>query len=299
MTQARPHRLAGGLAVAWGTVLLGWALYNCFGQVGFATFVKGIFFYGGSSVGAETGSLNYAALYLTAGILLLRGRDWARGVAVGVALVEGYNRVRSLTGALLDPPQRHWFTGTTEGWLKLATFGAGVLVTTTLVVLLVAALRRGAGTGWAPAPAPWAAGGPSPFQPLPEQLHWSLRQTLPQDQALGQPVPQQQLFGPPQQAAPGAAAQPQTQPQTQPQARPQTQPQAPVPTRPDWPQPAHPAAQQPPQPAWPAQQPPARPPVPPQAAPPQQAWPAPPVAPGPVTPGPVAPGPVPPPPYQG
>ncbi|MEV0535041.1 hypothetical protein [Kitasatospora sp. NPDC050463] len=260
MTQARPDRLAGGLALAWGAVLLGWAVYNCFWQAGFTTFAKGIFYYGGSSVAAETGSLNFGVLYLASGILLLRGRDWARGVAVGVALVEGYNRVRSLTGALLDEPQRRWFTGTTEGWLKLVTFGLGVAVTAALAVLLIGSLRR-SGSRWAPAPGPWAAGAqPSPFQPLPAQqpgqLHWSLLQTLPHDQPAGHP---------------------QAQP---PQTWPQPQQQQPVPharTEPGWaPQPA--AAPQP------QQQPQSH---------PQQPWPAPPVTPGPVPPAPGTP------PYQG
>ncbi|MEU6234159.1 hypothetical protein [Kitasatospora sp. NPDC047058] len=284
MTQARPNRLAGGLAVAWGAVLLAWAAYNCFWQVGFTTFVKGIFYYGGSSMGAETGSLNYGALYLASGILLLRGREWARGVAVGVALVEGYNRVRSLTGALLDEPQRHWFTGTTQGWLKLLTFGAGVLVAAALVLLLAVSLRRGAGTGWAPAPAAWAGGGqPSPFATQPDQLHWSLRQTLPQDQAPGQQPVQPQPFGGPQQA----------QPPVQPQPQPQSQQAWPQPLPAQQAQPAQPLPHQPTQPAWAPQQPPAQPPA------PQQPWPAPPVTPGPVAPGPVPPAPGTPPPHQG
>lgn len=259
MTQVRPDRPAGGLAVAWGAVLLGWAVYNCFWQAGFTTFAKGIFYYGGSSVAAETGSLNFGVLYLASGILLLRGRDWARGVAVGVALVEGYNRVRSLTGALLDEPQRRWFTGTTEGWLKLVTFGLGVAVTATLAVLLIGSLRR-SGSRWAPAPGPWAAGAqPSPFQPLPAQqpgqLHWSLLQTLPQDQPPGHPQAQ------PQQAWP------------QPQQPQQAQPAPHARTQPGWaPQPAA-APQQPPQPQ----------------SHPQQPWPAPPVTPGPVPPAPGTP----------
>ncbi|MFJ9947947.1 hypothetical protein [Kitasatospora sp. NPDC091207] len=273
MTQTRPDRLATGLAVAWGAVLLGWAVYNCFWQAGFTTFAKGIFYYGGSSVVAETGSLNFAVLYLGSGILLLRGRDWARGVVVGVALVEGYNRVRSLTGALLDEPQRRWFTGTTEGWLKLVTFGLGVAVTATLAVLLIGSLRR-SGSRWAPAPGPWAAAGqPSPFQPLPVQqpvqqpgqLHWSLLQTLPQDQ-------------PPGQAQPVQAPVPQAPvPQGQP---PQAQPAQ------SWPQPQPPQHART-QPGWPPQQPQA----PQQPHQPHQPWPAPPVTPGPVTPGPVPPAP--------
>ncbi|MFE2725145.1 hypothetical protein [Kitasatospora sp. NPDC059327] len=264
MTQTRPDRPAAGLAVAWGTALLGWAVYNCFWQAGFTTFAKGIFYYGGSSVVAETGSLNFAVLYLGSGILLLRGRDWARGVVVGVALVEGYNRVRSLTGALLDEPQRRWFTGTTEGWLKLVTFGLGVAVTATLAVLLIGSLRR-SGSRWAPAPGPWAAAGqPSPFQPLPAQqpgqLHWSLLQTLPQDQPPGPARP----------------------PQVQPAQWPQQQPPQHARTQPGW------APQQAPQPQ-PQTSPPRLPPQAPQQ--PHQPWPAPPVTPGPVTPGPVPPAP--------
>ncbi|MET8543539.1 hypothetical protein ABZW03_23245, partial [Kitasatospora sp. NPDC004799] len=171
MTGTGPMRAAGGVAVGWGTVLLAWAGYNCFGQVGFTTYLKGVLYYGGSSVYAETGSLNYGLLYLVSGILLLRGRSWALGVAAGVALVEGYNRVRSLAGALLDPPQREWFTGTTEGWLKLTTFGLGVVVTALLIALLAQSVWR---------EQPGAAGAPlpvsQPFQPQPA--------------AWGQPQPQ-------------------------------------------------------------------------------------------------------------
>ncbi|MFJ7245415.1 hypothetical protein ACIQWA_12300 [Kitasatospora sp. NPDC098652] len=262
MTQTRPIRGAGGLAVGWGVVLLGWAAYNCFGQVGFATYLKGIFYYGGTSVDAETGSLNYGLLYLAAGILLLRGRDWALGVAAGVALVEGYNRVRSLTGALLDEPQRQWFTGTTEGGLKLATFALGVVVTATLIVLLARSKWReqpegsSAGTAWPPAqsaapggPLPGPYGVPQPGQPQPGQ---------PQPGWPAQPVWYQQ---------------PQPQPQAQPAAWPPAPPQA-VPPAPG------PYAQQPPQAA--TYQPTAV----------QQQWPAAPPVPGPQAAGPQAPGPV-------
>ncbi|MFI9361374.1 hypothetical protein ACIG5E_09950 [Kitasatospora sp. NPDC053057] len=278
MTQTRPMRGAGGLAIGWGVVLLGWAAYNCFGQVGFATYLKGVFYYGGTSVDAETGSLNYGLLYLIAGILLLRGRNWALGVAAGVALVEGYNRVRSLTGALLDKPQREWFTGTTEGGLKLATFALGVVVTAALILLL-------ARSKWREQPEGAAAGEP----------HWSIMQTVP---AAPTPVPYAQ-----QQPQP---VQPQPQPQAawpqQPPAQPgwQQQPVAPQPQPSAWP----PAQPQPPQPLPYAQQPtqtatsyqPA-----PAPAPAPQPWPpAPPApgqpAPGPVVPPPAAPGPVVPPP---
>ncbi|WP_157882170.1 hypothetical protein [Streptomyces rubellomurinus] len=271
MTQTRPIRVAGGLAVGWGAVLLCWAAYNCFGQVGFGTYVEGIFYYGGSSVDAETGSLNYGLLYLIAGLLLLRGRGWALAVAAGVAGVEGYNRVRSLTGALLDKPQREWFTHTTEGQLKIATFALGVIVSATLILLL-------ARSTWGERPEVAAAA---------EQPHWSILQTVP---ATGvpaqQPYPQPPLVQQPQQPQPQPqqAAWPQ-QPPAQPAWQQQPQPQ------PYQPQPQPPYQQQPvPQPpaAWPPQQP----------APyghpptlPQQQWPAAPPAPGPVTPGPVVPPP--------
>lgn len=210
-------RAAGGVAVCWGVLLLGWAGYNCFGQVGVATYFKGIFYYGGSSVAAETGSLNYGLLYLVSGILLLRGRNWALGVAAGVALVEGYNRVRSLVGALLDKPQREWFTGTTEGWLKLATFGLGVVVTAALIVLLARSVWReqpvpavGPMAAAQPQPA-WAQPAswpqPQPAQPQPQPV-WPQPlpgQSQPQPQpGWGQPLPGQPMPYPPQPAQPGA-----------------------------------------------------------------------------------------------
>jgi hypothetical protein len=282
-------RGAGGLAIGWGVVLLGWAAYNCFGQVGFATYLKGIFYYGGTSVDAETGSLNYGLLYLVAGLLLLRGRNWALGVAAGVALVEGYNRVRSLTGALLDKPQREWFTGTTEGGLKLATFALGVVVTTALILLLARSKWR---------EQPEGAGAPG------GEAHWSIMQTVPSAPtpvAYAQPQPQPQ----PQPVQPQQPFQPQPGWQQQPQAQPGW-PQQP-PAQPAWQQ--QPVAPQQPQPgAWPPAQPQPVQPVPPQPvpyaqpsaqpAPPyqptvaQQQWPAAPPAPGQPAPGPVPPGPV-------
>ncbi|MFB7910948.1 hypothetical protein ACFC1T_31375 [Kitasatospora sp. NPDC056076] len=264
MTQARPIRGAGGLAVGWGVVLLGWAAYNCFGQVGFATYLKGIFYYGGTSVDAETGSLNYGLLYLAAGILLLRGRSWALGVAAGVALVEGYNRVRSLTGALLDEPQRQWFTGTTEGGLKLATFALGVVVTATLIVLLARSKWREQPEG-SPAGTPWPlTQGAVPAAPLP---------SAPQPGPYGVPQPGQPQPGWPAQPPAQPVWYQQPQPQAQPAAWPPAQPQ-PVPPVPG------PYAQQPPQ-AAPTYQPTAL----------QQQWPAAPPAPAPPVPAPPAPGP--------
>ncbi|MGA5818876.1 hypothetical protein ACPC54_13590 [Kitasatospora sp. NPDC094028] len=272
MTQTRPMRVAGGLAVGWGAVLLCWAAYNCFGQVGLGTYVEGIFYYGGSSVDAETGSLNYGLLYLIAGLLLLRGRGWALAVAAGVAGVEGYNRVRSLTGALLDKPQREWFTHTTEGQLKIATFALGVVVSATLILLL-------AKSKWGEQPEGAAAAEP----------HWSILQTVPATH-----FPAQQPQPPVQQQA----AWPQ-QPPAQPawQQQPQPQPYQPQPPQPYQQQPV----QQPPA-AWPPQPPAPQPPAQPQPAPygypqtlPQQQWPAAPPA-GQPAPGPAAPGPVVPPP---
>ncbi|MFG2911702.1 hypothetical protein ACGF0D_02245 [Kitasatospora sp. NPDC048298] len=254
-------RAAGGVAVGWGVLLLCWAGYNCFGQVGVATYLKGIFYYGGSSVFAETGSLNYGLLYLVSGILLLRGRNWALGVAAGVALVEGYNRVRSLVGALLDKPQREWFTGTTEGWLKLATFGLGVAVTAALIVLLARSVWREQ-----PAPAPLSSAQPQPAWSQPAA--WPQPQLQPQPQPLSQPQPAwpQPLPGQPQhQLQPG-------QPQPQP----------------GWgqPVPGQPTPYPPQQPAQPGAYPPAV----------AQPWPAAPPQPGAPAPGPVPPGPAVPPP---
>ncbi|MGW6915130.1 hypothetical protein ACWGB8_15145 [Kitasatospora sp. NPDC054939] len=190
MREARSMRLAGGLATGWGAVMLCWAAYNCFWQAGFGVYVRGIFYYGGSSIAAETGSLNYAVLYLGSGILLLRGRSWARGVVAGVALVEGYNRVRSLTGALLDEPQRRWFTGTTEGWLKLVTFALGVAVTAALVAVVLRALQSEARR--------------SPELPLPQPPY-----PVPFQQPAWPPPAPQPMLGPqspwPQQPPAGAA----------------------------------------------------------------------------------------------
>ncbi|MGW2867046.1 hypothetical protein [Kitasatospora sp. NPDC001225] len=209
MTRTGPMRAAGAVAVCWGVVLLGWAGYNCFGQVGVATYLKGVFYYGGSSVAAETGSLNYGLLYLVSGVLLIRGRDWALGVAAGVALVEGYNRVRSLTGALLDEPQQKWFTGTTEGWLKLATFGLGVVVTAALIVLLARSV-------WREQPRAAVAPAPQPFQPQPYPAAWGQPQPQPYSQPQPQPAWPQTLPGQPQQQPQPGWGQPVPYPQQQP-----------------------------------------------------------------------------------
>ncbi|MGC0312742.1 hypothetical protein [Kitasatospora acidiphila] len=222
-------RSAGWVAAGWAVVLLGWSAYNCFVQVGFLTFVEGVFYYGGDAMKAETGDLNYAVAYLVGASMILRGRDWARGILVGVALVEGYNRVRSLTGALFDKPQRVWFTGTTEGMLKLLTFGLGVLVAGFLIVVLLRSLMGDrAVAGWAPAPSQWAAPAQPPFAPQPPApAPWPSQQPQPQP-----PAPWQQQ-----------------QPQQAPQPMP---PQAPQQAQPQWGGPVPPAQPYPAPPAPPA-----------------------------------------------
>ncbi|WP_181799293.1 hypothetical protein [Kitasatospora acidiphila] len=228
-------RSAGWVAAGWAVVLLGWSAYNCFVQVGFPTFVEGVFYYGGDAMKAETGDLNYAVAYLVGAAMILRGRDWARGILVGVALVEGYNRVRSLTGALFDKPQRVWFTGTTEGMLKLVTFGLGVLVAGFLIVVLLRSLMGDrAVAGWAPAPSQWAAPAQPPFAaqppaPAPAPAPWP---SQPQQLQPQPPAPWQQQ--PPQQAS-------QPMPPQPPQ---QAQPQwgGPVPPSPPYPAPPAPPA---------------------------------------------------------
>ncbi|MBB4923640.1 hypothetical protein FHR34_002633 [Kitasatospora kifunensis] len=235
-------RLAAWVAAAWGVVLLGWSAYNCFAETGFLTFLEGVFYYGGNATKAETGNLNYAVVYCAGAFLMLRGRDWARGVVVGVALVEGYNRVRSLTGALFDKPQRVWFTGTTEGVLKLATFSLGVVVTTLLVVVLVRSLLGDRSVApWAPAPSPWAgqqAQQPAlaqqqfapPAQAVP-QAPWGAQPQPPVGWQPGPVQPQQQWGGPvpPYQQVPPPGV-PQQQPAQQPApAAPQPGPVVPPP----------------------------------------------------------------------
>ncbi|WP_405019159.1 hypothetical protein OHV05_21730 [Kitasatospora sp. NBC_00070] len=228
----RHVRTVGWVAACWGVVLLLWSAYNCFWQVGFTTFVQGIFYYGVSdgAAQAETNGLNYGVIYLGSAWLILNERYWARGVVIGVALVEGYNRLRSLTGALFDAPQREWFTGTTEGLLKLLTFVVGLSVTTVLVVLLTRsflgessqptrarvdfapqpAFQQPYGQGPAFGQAPQAGYGypqpfapTPPFAPAPPQSAWGgpQQQPVPHDgPAQAAPVPQQ--------AAPQVAADP-------------------------------------------------------------------------------------------
>ncbi|MFJ4780818.1 hypothetical protein [Streptomyces sp. NPDC088762] len=162
------HRVAAYIALGWAVVLLGWAAYSCFWQVGAADFAKGIVYFGlGDGSGrADTADLNLAVVYVAAGLLILRGNSWARGLACGAALIEGYNRLRSLTGALFDSRQNDWFMHTTEGQLKLATFAVGLLVTSTLVVSLVreAAVYE----PWVPPVSPWSQqAAPFAQQPAP------------------------------------------------------------------------------------------------------------------------------------
>ncbi|CAM5469313.1 hypothetical protein SAVIM338S_03092 [Streptomyces avidinii] len=193
------HQVAAYMALAWAAVLLCWASYSCFWQVGIADFAKGIVYYGLSdgSGRADTANLNWAVVYIIAGLLILRANSWARGLACGAALIEGYNRLRSLTGALFDSRQQGWFLDTTEGNLKLATFSFGVIITTTLVFLLIkeAAVYE----PWVPPTNRWtqqAQEAQLAHQAQQAQQAQQLPPQAPQAQQPPQPQPAQQL--PPQ-----------------------------------------------------------------------------------------------------
>ncbi|MET9961809.1 hypothetical protein ABZ128_22620 [Streptomyces sp. NPDC006326] len=236
MSTPRPHRVAAFVAMGWAGILLLWALYNCFWQVGVADFLQGIVYYGtadGSGT-AETFNLNWGVVYVAGGLLVLRGNSLGRGIVIGGAAIEGYNRVRSLTGALFDDKQTEYFTSTLQGGFKLATFAAGVLVTGSLIVLL---LRDFA------AYEPWQP----PVNPWTQQANEARQAQEQAQRAAGQQAYQQQPqpssphgYGPapaypgrpgPQQLPQTGYAQPQPQPQ-QPQtgyAQPQPQPQPPQP----------------------------------------------------------------------
>ncbi|MFF4100570.1 hypothetical protein [Streptomyces sp. NPDC001903] len=244
----RAHRVAAFVAMGWAGILLLWAVYNCFWQVGVADFLQGIVYYGtGDGSGtAETFNLNWGVVYVSGGLLVLRGNTLGRGIIIGGAAIEGYNRVRSLSGALFDDKQAEYFTTTAQGGLKLATFAVGTLVTCTLIVLL---LRDFAVyEAWQPPVNPWT-----------QQAN---------EARLAREVPQQQSpqpshgFG----AAPAYPAQPAPQlPQTG-YARPQPTPQQPYP--PQQPQPGYGPGPYGSQPAWPQQ--PQQPQQPRQSPPPQQ-----------------------------
>ncbi|TDU06142.1 hypothetical protein EDD99_4688 [Streptomyces sp. 846.5] len=254
------YRAASYVAIGWAAILLVRALYNCFAVVGPGQFLLGIVYYGshGGSGQAETSSFDYAILYAVGGLFILRGSHWARGLVCGVAAVEGYNRLRSLTGALFDPSQRPWFTGQLTGQLLLATLIVGVLVTIALVIML--SRRVGAHVPWQPPPSPWTAAAqaamypaqqgapqyapqPVPQQQAPQQHYYPQQappqaypqsaapqqayQQLPQPQGPQQGQPPQGPTLPPYVAPPTAATPPPTQlstPQQQPQQPPQQQP---------------------------------------------------------------------------
>ncbi|MFE6846209.1 hypothetical protein [Streptomyces sp. NPDC057686] len=249
----RGHRVAAFVAMGWAGILLLWAVYNCFWQVGVADFLQGIVYYGtGDGSGtAETFNLNWGVVYVAGALLVLRGNTLGRGIVIGGAAIEGYNRVRSLSGALFDEKQAEYFTTTVQGGLKLATFAAGVLVTGTLIVLL---LRDFA------AYEPWQP----PVNPWTQQANEAR-----QAQQVPQQVPQQQSppsphgFG----APPAYPAQPGPQlPQTgygQPQPQPQQQPYPPA----QQPQPGYGPGPYGSRPAWPQQP---QPPQQPRQSPPQQ-----------------------------
>lgn len=251
------YRAASYVALGWAVVLMVRALYNCFAVVGPGQFLLGIVYYGshGGSGQAETSSFDYAVLYALGAVFILRGSHWARGLVCGVAAVEGYNRLRSLTGALFDSAQRPWFTGQLQGELLLATLVAGVLVTVALVLML--SRRVGAHTPWQPPPSPWTAAAQEATlrqqqfaqqqtgyagQPQPQQAYYPQPAATPTYAA--PPAPQQVAYQLPQQgypaqqspsannpyatqqsAAPQPAAQPpQLQPSVPAAAQPQPQP---------------------------------------------------------------------------
>jgi hypothetical protein len=89
-----PVQVAGFVSLAWSPVLIARAAYNCFVQVGFVTFVRGIV-YDGTTDGtgnADTGSLVYGLLYPLMGLAVPCGAAWAGDALVGVALTSGYDR---------------------------------------------------------------------------------------------------------------------------------------------------------------------------------------------------------------
>ncbi|MEU7280302.1 hypothetical protein AB0A69_16180 [Streptomyces sp. NPDC045431] len=198
----RAYRAAAWTALAWAGVLLVWAAYNCFWQVGPAEFLQGVFYYGfnDGSGRAETFNLNWAVVYLAAGLLILKGNALGRGLAVGVALVEGYNRLRSLTGALLDDQQSDWFTGTLQGQLKLVTFAAGFLVTAALTVLLVRG--REAHQPWQPPANPWTRQAQAAQQSAQQSVPHSVQQSAQAYPQQGPPPAAPQPYHPGPQAAP-------------------------------------------------------------------------------------------------
>ncbi|MEU9176527.1 hypothetical protein AB0C90_06700 [Streptomyces sp. NPDC048550] len=240
----RAHRVAAFVAMGWAGILLLWALYNCFWQVGVADFLQGIVYYGtGDGSGtAETFNLNWGVVYVAGGLLVLRGNTLGRGIVIGGAAIEGYNRVRSLSGALFDEKQAEYFTTTVQGGLKLATFAAGVLVTGTLIVLL---LRDFAVyEAWQPPVNPWT-----------QQANEARQaQQVPQQQS---PQPSHGFGAPPAYPAQPGPQLPQTgygqpQPQQQPQQQQPQQPQ-PQPYPPRQPQPGYGPGPYGSQPAWPQQ----------------------------------------------
>jgi len=232
----RPVLISGFVSLTWAAVLLAWAAYSCFVQVGFGTYAQGIFYYGstGGTANADTGSLAYGILYAVFGLLILRGTLWARAFVLGLVAVDGYNRLRSLTGALFDPVQRRWYTGQTEGVLHLITLCLGLCVAIGLTALLVRRLTPEE-PRWTPEPNRWTQAAQA------VQAAQQAQQALPTAPSWNQQ---------PQQAAPWSPQPPQPQPAPgwNPQAGPVPQPvpgQQPAPFGQQYPQ------AQPPQPGQP------------------------------------------------
>ncbi|MGE7435560.1 MULTISPECIES: hypothetical protein [Kitasatospora] len=180
------YRVAAHVALGWAALLLVRALWNCFADVGIVNFLLGIVYYGSTDKTgqAETSSLSYAVFYGVGAFFILRGSHWARGLVCGVALVEGYNRLRSLTGALFDHAQRGWFTSSTQGELLLATFVLGVIVSVGLVLMLTR--RVGAHVPWQPPVNAWTAAAVQAQQALAAQQAAYGPGPFPQQQ-MGQP----------------------------------------------------------------------------------------------------------------
>ncbi|GAA1968053.1 hypothetical protein GCM10009738_50460 [Kitasatospora viridis] len=142
-------RAAALMCIGWALVRAAWTGYNAAVQTGVGVFFKGLFYYGShdGTANVDSTSFSYAVLFGLAGVLLLRGSVWSRGFVLALAATDAYGRLRSLTGALLDPSQVDWFTGRLEGQLRLATMVIGVVLFVVLLVLLRSHLRAGAAAG--------------------------------------------------------------------------------------------------------------------------------------------------------
>lgn len=165
---SRAIRAAAWICLGWGGLCLIWMAYNCFGQIGTATFLKGLFYFGQNGTGrVDTASVAGGVLFPLAGIAMLRGQVWARGFALGVAVLGGYGWLRGLTGALFDSTQSPWFTGQLQGQLRLATIVIGLAVPVALAILFRGALAGTVEPRQPWSPERWPAQAPTPIAPQP------------------------------------------------------------------------------------------------------------------------------------